>query len=414
MQSIRGKSIILQQIIQYIPGHLVNKLAKEYEIDKKARTFSPFSHIVTMLYGQLSHALSLNDICDALKNHARSLFTVRKATAPSRNGLSHANKVRNGDMAEKLFWMVLESFKSSHHGFNRFEYVKGVLKRFKRAINVVDSTTIQLVANCIDWAKHRKRKAAAKCHMRLDLQSFLPRFAIVDSAKHSDPAKAYDLCSDIKEGEIVIFDKAYVDTVHLWNLTKRGIFWVTRAKDNMFYNVVSEMKPSKITNILKDEIVTFICPKTKEQYPGTFRRIEARVMVDNKETVMVFITNNFDWSAGTICDLYKARWAIEVFFKQIKQTLQLSDFFGNSQNAIKWQIWTALLAYILLRLISALHKWEHSFSRMFTLLRAALWSYANLKKLIETCGTASVKLRMRATPDQAYLPGVQWKRYGTA
>ncbi len=414
MQSIRSKSIILHQIIQYIPGHFVSKLAKECKVEKKARTFSPFSHVVAMLYAQLSHALSLNDICDALNNHAKSLFTVRRATAPSRNGLSYANKERNGDMAEKLFWEVLWSFKSKYSAFMKFDYAKGVLKKFKRVINVVDSTTIQLVANCMDWAKHRKRKAAAKCHMRLDLQTFLPKFAIVDSAKHSDPAKAYEVCAGIKAGEIVIFDKAYVDTEHLWELGMRGIFWVTRAKDNMLYKIVSNMKPSKVSSVLKDEIVTFICPKTKEQYPGVFRRVEAKVIVDNQETIMVFITNNFDWAAGTICDLYKARWSIEAFFKQIKQTLQLSDFFGNSYNAIKWQIWTALLAYILLRLISSLNKWEHSFSRIYTFLRATLWSYADLKKLIESCGTASVKLRMRATPDQAYLPGVQWKRYGTA
>jgi hypothetical protein len=414
MQSTKSKSIILQQIIQYIPGHLVDKLAKEYGITKKARTFSPFSHIVTMLYSQLSHALSLNDICDSLNNHAKALLTVRRVTPPSKNGLSYANKVRNGDMAERLFWEVLGSFKSKYGAFVKFDYAKEIFRKFKRIINVVDSTTIQLVANCMDWAKHRKRKAAAKCHMRLDLQTFLPKFAIVDSAKHSDPAKAYELCSGIKEGEIVIFDKAYVDTVHLWELGKRGIFWVTRAKDNMLYTVVSKMKPAKTANILKDEIVTFTLPKTKEQYPGVFRRVEAKVIVDNKETVMVFITNNFDWSAGTICDLYKARWSIESFFKQIKQTLQLSDFFGNSYNAIKWQIWTALLAYILLRLISALHKWEHSFSRIFTLLRAMLWSYADLKKLIESCGTASNKFKMIGSPDQAYLPGLQWKRYGIA
>ncbi|HBM16089.1 MAG TPA: hypothetical protein DD381_07100 [Lentisphaeria bacterium] len=167
----------------------------------------------------------------------------------------------------------------------QFDYAKGIFRRFKRVINVVDSTTLELVANCMDWAKHRKRKAAAKCHMRLDLQSFLPKFAIVDSAKHSNPAKAYEVCAGIKAGEIVIFDKAYVDTVHLWELGRRGIFWVTRAKDNMLYEVVSQMKPSKTPNILKDEIVTFNCPKTKEQYPGIFRRVEAKVIVDKKETV---------------------------------------------------------------------------------------------------------------------------------
>ncbi len=136
-------------------------------------------------------------------------------------------------MAEKLFWAVLSHLQTLQPGFARGSRGKGLARRFRRAINVVDSTTIALVASCMDWAKHRRRKAAAKCHLRLDLRSFPPRFAIVDAAAHNDDKRARELCTGIRPGEIVVFDKAYLDFDHLFDLTQRAIFWVTRAKENL-------------------------------------------------------------------------------------------------------------------------------------------------------------------------------------
>ena len=159
---------------------------------------------------------------------------------------------------------------------------KGMPRRFKRTINVVDSTTISLVANCLDWAKHRRRKAAAKCHLSLDLKSFLPRFAIIDSAKHSDPKMAYELCAGIKAGEIVIFDKAYVDFSHLFKLDSRGVFWVTRAKDNMQYETVKSRPVNEHDEIIRDDIIRLTVDATAKQYPATFRLVEAWGEVDGK------------------------------------------------------------------------------------------------------------------------------------
>ena len=206
MKSIRTNISTLRQIVELIPGHLVNKLSRKHGVDKKSRKFTPWSHILSLMFSQLAHSLSLNDVCDSLRNHIASLKTMRNAVPPSRNGLSYANKERNADMAEELFWSMLGHLHAIAPGFGGRNY-KGMPHRFKRVINVVDSTTISLIACCMDWAKHRRRKAAAKCHMRLDLQSFLPKFAVVDSANHSDPAKAYEVCADIKAGEIVVFDK---------------------------------------------------------------------------------------------------------------------------------------------------------------------------------------------------------------
>ena len=280
----------------------------------------------------------------------------------------------------------------------------GLPRRFKRTLNVVDSTTIRLVANCLDWAKHRRRKAAAKCHMRLDLQTFLPRFAIVKAADTHDATEAWGLCKDIQAGEVVIFDKAYVDFAHLFSLTSRDVFWVTRAKENMKFEVVCEHTPST-EKILKDQSLKLTVDKSAKDYPKQLRLIEAVVEIDGKEQVLTFLTNNMKWAPSSICELYKARWGIEVFFKQIKQTLQLADFLGYNENAVRWQVWTALLTYVLLRFIAYRSQWKGTFSRLFTALRGVLWSRMCMYSMLKCCGTAPKPPRISAAPYQAYLPG---------
>ena len=341
---------------------------------------------------------------DALHNHDSSLKDIRGATAPSRNGFSNANRKRNADMAEDLFWSVLGEFQSRNSKFGLCHKNCSLPRRFKRTINAVDSTTISLFANCLDWAKHRRRKAAAKMHLRLDLQTFLPRFIIVKSANSHDSTEAKELCYEISAGEIVVFDKAYVDFEHLYKLEERQVFWVTRAKDNMQYETVGQHSVSK-GNVLRDVEIKLTGVKSAELYPDKMRLVEAEVDVNGQKKVMFFITNNFQWSPGSICELYKARWGIELFFKQIKQTLQIADFLGYNENAVRWQIWTALLAYVLLRYISYMSKWQYSFPRLFTVLRAVLWTLVDMNEVLKLCGTACGPKRLRASPEQAYLPG---------
>ena len=382
---------------------MVPKLARETGVDQKARTFSPWSHVVSLLFAQLTHAIGLNDVCDALRLHSGPLSALRGATPPSRNNLSHANQHRDASMAEQLFWRVLEhlqSLKPDFAGGQRF----GLARRFKRVIHVVDSTTIQLVASCLDWAKHRRRKAAAKCHLRLDLHSFLPRFALIDTARHHDSKRARELCAAIRAGEIVIFDKAYLDFAHLFDLWLRGVFWVTRAKDDLRYRVVKKMPKSRDQRIVRDELIELTVYVSHRDYPERMRRIVARVEVDGKQVEMVFLTNNLEWSAGTLADLYRCRWQIEVFFKQIKQTLQLADFLGQSANAVRWQIWMALLLYVLLRFVSWVHRWSHSFTRLFAVVRCGTWEKWNLESLLRLYGTAAGSFRYLGQPEQVYLP----------
>jgi hypothetical protein len=398
----RSKFTILRQICNYIPTFLVPQIARATGAEEKARSFTPWSHVVSLLYGQLSHSLGLNDLCDGLQLHSGPLVSVRGATPPSRNGLSNANRERPAEMAEQLFWQVLGHLGKETPGFVQGRR-RGAAFRFKVPIHVVDSTVMELVANCMDWAQHRRRKAAAKTHMRLNLQSLLPSFVIIDTAGEHDNKRAREVCAGIKSGEIALFDKGYVDFEHLRDLGERGVFWVTRAKDNMAYDVVGTMPASKDPKILRDEIIQLTNPNLPA--PELLRRVVALVEVDGEEREMVFLTNNLTWSPRSVADLYRCRWEIEVFFKQIKQTLQLADFLGHNANAVRWQVWTALLVYLLLRYLSYVANWGHSFTRLFTILRAVLWAKLDLRGLLDCYGTAKGKFRNLARPDQAYFPG---------
>ncbi len=400
-----SKLNLLRQICNVIPDFLVPKLARATGVQDRARTFSPWSHLIALMYAQLTHSIGLNDVCDALALHSGPLSSLRGATPPNRNTLSHANKIRPAQMAEQLFWAVLEHLGNLAPAFVSGRAGKRFARKFKRTIHLVDSTTIPLIASCLDWARHRRRKAAAKCHLRLDLQSFLPRFALVDTARQNDAKRAREVCAGIKAGEIVIFDKAYVDFAHLADLSQREVFWVTRAKENLCFRVVRCFQQGAIGKILRDDLIQLQTPASLQDYPVALRRIVALVEVDGEEGPMEFLTNNLEWSAESIVELYRCRWQIEVFFKQIKQTLQLADFLGTTANAVRWQVWTALLVYLLLRYLAFLSHWSHSFSRLFTLLRAALWKKWDVLSLLRCYGTADGHFRYLAQPEQAYLPG---------
>lgn len=468
----KSNMTVLAQFVKRIPHKSVDNLQKKHKI--QTRSFSMNSQVISNMFMHLDHSLSLNDVCDNLQAHAGMLSQIRNAFPPSRNGLSHANRTRNAQFAEDLFWEVYDHYRKTVPEFftNGRKYPGFPSRLKKRKIVAFDSTTIQLTANCIDWGQHRRRKAAAKMHTGLDLQSFLPNIAIVKSAKDSDPKTAPELCASLKSGEIAVFDKAYVDFKHLNTLDERGVIWVTRAKSNMLYKVVppktkvetknsntdfslkvmgqhgvengdlpntssmvldskttleshkhskieimgqqasitleetKKARTNKLQDIetLSDERIILTGTNTVKHYKKELRLVKAKVKVKNKMVEMEFITNNFTWSACTICQLYQSRWGIEVFFKEIKQTLQLTDFMGYNENAVKWQIWIGLLVYFLLRLIAWENEWKHSFGRLYTLIRGVLLNYFKLGNVLEMCGKMGKdkKVHIRGTPSKAY------------
>ena len=394
----------LSQIVQWIPYGIIDVLAREAGAD--IRKFSAFSHVLALLYGHLSGASSLNEICDAFRLHEPEVNRIRDAVTPKRNTFSNANRTRNPVIAEKLYWTVFAHLQSICPSFTQYKGHKGFLHRLKRDIFAIDSTTLKLTLDCIDWARHRRKKAAAKTHLTLNVGNMLPSFASVDDAAHHDSKYMGVLCAALKDGDVLLADKAYVDLAFLYSLGERGIFFVLRAKDSMVFDIVAEQK-HKDPSIISDQTVRMAIKNSAEKYPGTLRLVTAIVEVDGKDKEMTFITNNFEWSPRTVAELYRARWTIETFFKELKQTLQLRDFVGYNEKAVKWQVWTGLLAHLLLRFHRHVSKWTLSFSRLAGTIKSALWMKIDLLGTLRIYGTAGGPKRPVIVGKQLFFQGFE-------
>lgn len=394
---------MFRQLINLIPNHTIPVLARKHKLD--TRGFSATSHVLALIYGHASHAWSLNEVCDALSVHEAELLRIRGATPPARNTFSNANRTRDPAVAESLYWQMLEHLQTVCPGFSQYGKHTGFIFRLKRDIFAMDSTTLQLTLASIDWARHRRRKAAAKCHMRLNIGTFLPTYAVVEDAAHHDSVRAESLCAGMVTGDVLLADRAYVDLEFLARLEARGVFFVLRPKKTMLFTTVKTL-PCK-GKVLKDELIRPNGVKTAISYPGLLRRVTALVVVDGVEREMTFITNNTTWSARTIAELYRARWAIELFFKELKQTLQLRDFVGTNEKAVKWQVWTGLLTHLLLRFLRHISGWTHSFSRCVGIVRCALWIKTHLTEFLTYYGTAHAPHRPVLSAKEPFLPGFE-------
>jgi len=392
----------LRQIVQRIPRWLIEKTANAHGVD--ARKFSATSHFVMLILGHLSRASCLTEICDDADLNRRKLSLVRNATPGRRNTFSHANRTRPAEVAEEVYWETVRHLGEASPDFIPPKRVRGFLSRFKdRGIFAIDSTVIKLALSCIASYPYRSKKAAAKMHARLPIGSFIPSVVRIEAGKPHDSTMADELTKDMKGGDILLADRAYVDFLFLHNLTARDVFWVLRQKVNMLYEVVERREASG--NIISDEVVRLTAANTAEKYPQTFRRIQAIVEVNGEKRAMTFLTNNTKWAASTACELYRARWEIEVFFKELKQTLQLADFIGTNENAVKWQIWTGLLTHLLLHYLKFLSGWNKAFSRLVGIVRSAVWMDLDIVETLRLYGMASPPHRPRPHCIQQYLAG---------
>ena len=398
---------ILAQIVQkYLPGHKIEEIARDEKI--KAREFSYSAQTYLLMLGQLAHVFSLNELVDLSSLFSGELRRIRGIEAVKLSTFSHANRTRNPSVMQRFFWTVYEGFVRRDPSFTNPRH-KGALAKFRmRGIYAIDSTTIQLAYWCIKWAKHRQRKAAVKIHMVANVANMLPKFAVVGKAKEHDSVKEDLLFDALGPGDIGIADRAYDNFPVLYRQTRRGVYFVIREKEQTRYKILSSVGKHNLSDsVVADETVRLAGIGTRKSYPVPLRRVTAMVEVKGQMREMVFYTNNFEWSAATIAALYKARWAVELLFKELKQTLQLQDFFGENQNAVEWQIWAAMLTHLVLRYI----KWKHSvacsYTRFAAIMKNTIWLKRSLEAVLDFYCIAPSQNSPPKDPDMPYLPGFE-------
>jgi transposase len=287
-----------------------------------------------MLYAQACGKNSLRDVETGLNVHFNFHYHLG-LTSVSRSTIAHANSRRDFRIFEGLFYRLLEKCR---------DITPARKFRFKNPLHTLDSTVIDLCLELFPWATFRQTKGAIKIHTFFNNRTQIPEFLVVTDAQQHDLKVARNYELPFSRDSILVLDKAYFDLRWLYSLACRGVFFVTRAKDNLNYTVIGQHKPSTNSACLEDNIIELVNYNSKQKYPEKLRRIE---WVD-KETgqILVFLTNNFDFAASTIAGIYKARWQVEIFFKWIKQNLKIKTFLGTSENAVKTQIWIAMIYYL--------------------------------------------------------------------
>ena len=356
---------IFSQLLQLFPKTEFSQAVRQTGAERRSKGFSSWDQFVAMLFCQLGRAHTLREITGGLQSCEGKLQHLG-IKAPSRSTLAYANEHRPWPLYEKVFLNVLEQCRSQVTIGNKF--------RFKNPLRSLDSSTIDLSVTLFDWAKFRRTKGAIKLHLVLDHDGYLPSFALITEGKTADVKVAHHLRFD--PGTIVVYDRGYNDFELFGKWTAQGVFFVTRMKENTLYEAVGENDPPPHSNILKDELIELRGSHAQEKCPFPLRRIEF-YDAEKKEN-LVFLTNQMDLSARTIAAIYKDRWQIEIFFKALKQNLKIKTFVGTSANAVKIQVWTALIAILVLKYLQLLAKWKWSLSNLVALLRMNLFTHRDL------------------------------------
>jgi hypothetical protein len=341
-------------------------LVKETQSERHARGFSSWSQFVSMLFCQLGRAFSLREISGGLRSCEGKLKHLG-ISAPAKSSLAYANEHRPWELYQIIFLKLFDRCRSEvNPGKRKF--------RFKNKLVSLDSTVIDLCLEMFNWAHFRRTKGAIKLHLLLDHDGYLPAFAIISDGKTSDIAVARQF--HFEPFTIVVDDRGYTDYDLFGDWTANQVYFVTRMKDNAVYAVIKKNPVPQHRNILKDEIIELRGAGVHPKCPFQLRRIE--YYNPEKKEVLVFLTNHLTLGASTIAAIYKDRWKIELFFKALKQNLKIKTFVGTSANAVKIQIWTALIVMLILRFLQLRSKYNWSLSNLVAILRMNLFTHRDL------------------------------------
>ena len=356
---------MFSQILQLFPRTEFELLVRETKAERHARGFSSWAQFVAMLFCQLGRAHSLREICHGLATCEGKLSHLGIAV-PKRSSLAYANEHRPWELYQRLFFSLLERCRKAGPFPKKF--------RFKNKLVSLDSTVIDLCIKLFDWARFRRTKGAIKLHLVLDHEGYLPSFALITEGKTHDVKVAHNL--SFEPGTVVVDDRGYNDYRLFAMWTEDEVYFVTRMKENALYKVIESRPVPQNRHVLKDQVIGLTGIDAWEKCPYLLRRVE--VYNPEKGEVLVFLTNHFGFGATTIAAIYKDRWQIELFFKAIKQNLKIKTFVGTSANAVKIQVWTALMAMLILRYLQLKSKFAWSLSNLVALLRMNLFTYRDL------------------------------------
>lgn len=356
---------MFSQILKLIPRTDFQRIVQQTGAEYRSKGLSSWSQFVAMLFCQLGRAHSLREIEGGLKSCEGKLVHLGIA-APARSSLSYANAHRRWELFEQVFYGLYERVAAQVAGKRKF--------RFKNKLVSLDSTVIDLCLSLYDWAKFRRTKGAVKLHLVLDHDGYLPCFGVITDGKVQDVKVAHQLA--FAPGTVVVDDRGYNDYRLFAEWTKTGVFFVTRLKANAQFEVVEEWEPPQHRRILKDQTIRLTGTGAQEKCPYRLRRIEA--VREDTGDILVFLTNHHGLGASTIAAVYKDRWQIELFFKALKQNLKIKTFIGTSANAVKTQIWTALIAMLLLRYLQLTSRFGWSLANLVALLRMNLFTHRDL------------------------------------
>jgi hypothetical protein len=367
---------LIRQIIDLIPGHLLHHCIQKHQSDKGCSKYMTYDQLVALSFGQLNRCQTLQDISTGISVSETFIADLNLKQSPARSTMGDGNKNRCYQVFEELYYRLMRYYEGvlrAKHRSTIIEEIKG------KVVKINDSTTISLCLSLFNWAKFRTAKGGIKIHTCWDDALMLPDIINITEAKVND---IKGLAHRIFPGDtIIVEDRGYFDFRLMLARIEAGNYFVTRLKDNTLYESIIELElpEDKDQHILKDEFIR-LCGK-RAQETGMLNVTLRRVVVydEKNERTLEIITNNLEWSAATVGQLYKKRWDIELFFKALKQNLQVKTFVGTSENAVKSQIYIALICYLLLELIrKSIAKTTHAFSNFCERIRICLLFYITL------------------------------------
>lgn len=368
------KVTLFSQIISKLDRNIFNKLVQEKQTDKHQKGYNSWTHLVSMLFCQFAKSQSVRDISNGLRSATGNLNHLGISKAPSKSSVSYQNKHRDWTLFQEYYYKLL-SHLSAQTGFKQVKF------RIKSKIFLLDSSTISLCLSLFDWARYKTAKGAVKMHTLLDYDGNLPAYVNITNGKTADNKGAYDV--PLLKGSVIVADRFYNDFSLLKVWDSNGVFFVVRHKENIQFETIreKELPDNRHEHILKDEVIQLTGNKSKKKYPGNLRRVA--VWDEKNEQTIEIITNQMSWTANTISELYKSRWQIEIFFREIKQLLHIKSFIGTSENAVMIQIWTALITIVVLKMLRQLAKYGWQLSNLVAFIRLNLFVKIELQKWLD-------------------------------